>query len=66
MAANGTTFTAPSVKSYKAMIESEDIADISGRTNANSLIRLLNELATGVQGIECGYSQFGYLHLCLP
>jgi len=67
MAANGNTpFAAQSINTYKSTIESEDISNIPGRPNANSLIKLLNELAAGARGIECGYSQFGFLYLVIP
>jgi hypothetical protein len=67
MAANGTnSFAAQSIDHYKSMIESEDVSSIPGRPNANSLIKMLNELAAGARGIECGYSQFGFLYLVIP
>jgi hypothetical protein len=66
MANNENTFSAPSVASYQALIEQEDISPITGRPSARTLISLLNQLGAAVRNIECGYSQFGYLHLILP
>jgi hypothetical protein len=48
MAANGnTTFAAPSINNYKSIIESEDITNVPRRPNANTLIKLLNDIAAG-------------------
>jgi hypothetical protein len=66
MATNGNTFAAQSIDTFKSTIEAEDISNIHGRPNANSLIKLLNELSAGVRSIECGYSQFGFLYLVIP
>jgi hypothetical protein len=66
VATNSNVFAALSGNSYKALIKTEDIAPITARPKANTLVQLLNQLSAGARGMECFYSNFGFLYYVLP
>jgi hypothetical protein len=59
-------YKAQDVATIRATIENEGIDPIQGRPNCMKLIHFLNQVTEGAKQVECEYSNFGMMWVCLP
>ena len=59
-------YKAQDVATIRATIENEGIDPIQGRPDCMKLIHFLNQATEGAKQVECEYSNFGMMWICLP
>ncbi len=59
-------YKAQDVATIRATIENEGIDPIQGRPDCMKLIHFLNQVTEGAKQVECEYSNYGMMWVCLP
>jgi hypothetical protein len=63
---SATVYKAQDIATIRATIENEGIDPITGRPDCLKLIEFLNQVSEGAKQVECEYSNFGMMWVCLP
>ena len=58
-------YKAQDVATIRATIDNEGIDPIQGRPDCMKLINFLNQVTEGAKQVECEYSNFGMMWICL-